>query len=227
MTRKRVLFAVGFLFNILLPWAVYRLSEPRVGDAHAIMICAAVPTAWSLIRFARSRKVDMMSVIVLSGIALSLAALALGGSPKLLLFRESLITGAGGLVLLGSAIVGRPLLVVLMRAALSERSAIEAVVPGGVGARARAQLESYTGKAWFQRLIAATTVFFGLALIAETVVRGVLIFSMPTDRFLLVSPITRNGTAGVLLLWTFVYLLPAVRRNERADDARSERLDHN
>jgi hypothetical protein len=81
-----VLLALGVLFNFLLPWAVYRLSVPHLGETHAIMATAVAPAAWSLAQFARSRKVDAMSGLVLSGIALSLLVLALGGSPKILFF---------------------------------------------------------------------------------------------------------------------------------------------
>ena len=104
ITRKRVVLGLGVLFNFLLPWAVYRLSVPHLGETHAIVATAVAPGVWSLIQFARSREVYAMSVLVLSGIALSLVVLALGGSPKILLFRESLITGLGSLVLIGSAV---------------------------------------------------------------------------------------------------------------------------
>ncbi len=96
------------LFNSILQWAVYRLSVPYLGETHAIIATAVAPTVWSLAQFARSRKLDAMPVLVLSWIALSLLVLVLGGSPKVLLFRETLITGLGGLVLIGSAMIGRP-----------------------------------------------------------------------------------------------------------------------
>jgi hypothetical protein len=98
--RKRLLFGVGLPCNVLLPWLSYRVSEPHIGEAHAIMISAVVPLAWSLFEFARNRKVDVISILVLSGIALSLIAIAFGGSPRLLLFRESLVTGLIGLVMI-------------------------------------------------------------------------------------------------------------------------------
>lgn len=56
------------------------------------------------------------------------------------------------------------------------------------------------------------TVFTGAVLVAETVIRGVLIFSLPTDRVLLLGPLVQYGASGVILLWTFLYFVPAVRR---------------
>ena len=213
-----MLLALSMLFNFILPWAVYRLSVPYLGETHAIMATAVAPTVWSLVQFARSRKLDAMSVLVLSWIVLSLLVLALGGSPKVLLFRETLITGLGGLVLIGSAMIGRPLMLVLVRYAFTSQSGLSTVLPSSVGERARAELESYVDKPWFRRVMAATTAVFGLIIVAETVVLGVLVFSLPTEKVLLTRPIVRNAAAGLVLLWTFLYCLPAVRRGAREDE---------
>lgn len=221
--RKRIWFGLGVVFNFLLPWAVYRLIVPQIGETHAIMASAAVPAAWSLVQFARSRKVDAMSVLVLSGIALSLMAIALGGSPKLLLFRESLITGLIGLVLIGSAIVGRPLMFVMLRAVLNGQS-LDSMFPRGIAVRARGELESYADRPWFQRVMSVMTIVFGLIAVAETAVLCVLVFSLPTDRVLIARPIVRYVTAGLLILWTFLYAMPAVRRGEREDERIEETI---
>jgi hypothetical protein len=204
---------------------VYRLSVARLGETHAIMATAIVPAVWSLVQFARSRKIDAMSALVLSWIALSLVVLALGGSPKVLLFRESLITGLGGLMLIGSAMIGRPLMLVLVRYAFTSQSGLDTVLPSGIATRARTQLESYADKPWFRRVITATTIVFGLILVAETAVLCVLVFSLPTEKVLLTRPIVRNAAAGLLLLWTFLYWLPAVRRGAREDELNTSEPD--
>ena len=213
-----MLLALSMLFNFILPWAVYRLSVPYLGETHAIMATAVAPTVWSLVQFARSRKLDAMSVLVLSWIALSLFVLALSGSPKVLLFRETLITGLGGLVLIGSALIGRPLMPVLVRYAFMSQSGLGTVLQSSVAERARAQLELYADKPWFRRVIAATTVVFGLIVVAETVVLGVLVFSLPAEKVFLTRPIVRNAAAGLVLLWTFLYCIPVVRRGAREDE---------
>ncbi|HET9146963.1 MAG TPA: hypothetical protein VFN77_02830, partial [Acetobacteraceae bacterium] len=61
ITRKRLLFGLEVLFNFLLPWACYRLAKPHWGEVHAIMASAAPPTLWSLIEFARNRRIDAIS----------------------------------------------------------------------------------------------------------------------------------------------------------------------
>ncbi len=228
VARKRLLFGLGLLCNFLLPWGVYRLSEPHFGEAHAIMISAVVPLVWSLIELARNRKVDVISVLVLSGIGLSLVAIAFGGSPKLLLFRESLITGLIGLVMIGSAIIRRPLMRVLVtasaRAFSNPESDMAAVLPNKLFAGAREELESYADKPWFLRIMSVMTVVLGLILVVETAVRSVLIFSLPTEKVLLLGPVVKYSAVGLLMLLTLVYFVPAVRRGERSDEAEASAL---
>lgn len=208
ITRKRLLFGLEVLFNFLLPWVCYRLAKPHWGEVHAIMASAAPPTLWSLIEFARSRRIDAISILVLGGIALSLAGFALGGSPKLLLLRESLITGLIGLVFVGSALIGRPLIYVLARASLSRRSPED-----------RNEFEEESEKPEFRRVMTVMTIVWGLGLVVETGVRTVLVFSLPVGRFLIFGPVVGYATIGLLMLWTFLY----VRRAEQQEAARDER----
>lgn len=208
ITRKRLLFGLEVLFNFLLPWACYRLAKPHWGEVHAIMASAAPPTLWSLIEFARNRRIDAISILVLGGIALSLIGFALGGTPKLLLLRESLITGLIGLVFVGSALIGRPLIYVLARASLSRRSIED-----------RDEFDEQSEKPEFRRVMTVMTIVWGLGLVAETGIRTVLVFSLPVGRFLIFGPVVGYATIGLLMLWTFLY----VRRAEQQEAARDER----
>ncbi|MFT2093780.1 VC0807 family protein [Acidiphilium multivorum] len=194
VTRKRVMMALEILFNFLLPWTVYHFSKPHIGEIHAIMASAAPPIVWSLVEFARHRRVDAISVMVLGGIALSLAGFALGGSPKLLLMRESLVTGLIGFVFIVSALIRRPLIYVLASASLKRQSAEDS-----------AEFESYRHQPGFRRVMTVMTIVWGIGLVVETAVRSVLVFSLPVGRFLIVGPIVGYVTIGLLMLWTFLY----------------------
>lgn len=209
------------LCNFLLPWALYKLSVSHFGETRAIVISAVVPAVWGLVEFAWNRKIDAMSIAVLGGIGLSLVAVALGGSPKTLLFRESLITGLAGLVLVVSALFRRPLLYVviapMVRALTSAQSLAGAVVPARVLARAHEELEAFSGKPWFRRVMTTMTLVTGLIFISETAARSALIFTQPTEKVLLLAPFIQYAAAAFLLLWTFFYLMPAIRRG-RAEE---------
>lgn len=201
VTRKRITIGLEILFNFLLPWVLYRLAKPHLGAIHAIMASAAPPMAWSLIEFARKRRVDAISILVLGGIGLSLLGFALGGSPKLLLMRESLITGLIGVVFVISAIIGRPLMYLLASASLKRQSAEDS-----------AEFETFKDRPGFRRMMSVMTAVWGVGFVIETTIRSILVFSMPVGRFLIVGPIVGYGTIGLLMLWTFLYGRAADKR---------------
>ncbi|HTU82879.1 MAG TPA: VC0807 family protein [Candidatus Acidoferrales bacterium] len=204
-TAGRAFFAIDLAVNFLAPWLLYRASRPHVDETHAIMISACAPAIWGLVQFARSRKVDAFSVLSLGGIALSFAIFALGGSPKVLLMRESLIIGVIGVAFVVSALIGRPLMLELVRGIVNN---------GSVPAAARDELETYASLPWFRRLMTTMTVAFGIFGVIEMGARMTLAFVLPTERYFLVAPIVRYGIAGLMMAWVFFYILPAFRRQK-------------
>lgn len=74
------------------------------------------PILWSLVEFARRRRLDALSVLVVSGIALSLLAMLGGGGARFLQLREKLVTAVIGLLFVGSALISKPLVYELARA---------------------------------------------------------------------------------------------------------------
>jgi len=211
-TRKRIIQVVGAIFNFVLPWALYRLAEPHVSQTHALMVSAAGPAAWSVVQLVRTRQFDTWSLIMLGGLGLSAAAFAVGGSPKMFLFRESLVTGLIGLVLVCSAIIRRPLFYALAAATLRGMSPA-----GGRFARAAAEFESFSGEAWFRHLMTVATLVIGLVGVGETAVRGFLIFTLPSEKVLLLIPLVGYGAAAVLLLFTWLYVVPSIRRGRELE----------
>jgi hypothetical protein len=210
-TRRHVLIGIEIAFNFVLPFVAYELAKPHLGEIRAIMAAAVPPILWILAEFARSRRVDALSILVLGGIALSLAGFALGGSAKLLLLRESLVTGLIGVIFLGSVLIRRPLVYVLARASAARRSAEEHI-----------ELETAKDDPVFRRTMAVMTFVWGSGLVAETGLRGTLVFTLPTGQFLIVSPIIGYGTYGLLILWTFLYVRWAARHQPQEESAIAE-----
>src|SRR5436305_11485521 len=117
---------VEALVNFILPFVIYSYAESRLGDVRALLASSVPPILWSLVEFARHRRLDAVSVLVVSGIALSLLAMIGGGGVRFLQLREKLVTGAIGLVFLGSALIGKPLIYELARASKRRKSEDEA-----------------------------------------------------------------------------------------------------
>jgi hypothetical protein len=191
--------------NFALPFLIYDLSRHRLGDAGALMASSAPPIAWSLIEFARKRRIDAVSMLVIAGIALSLLAFIGGGGARFLQLRENLVNGLIGLVFLGSAAIGRPLIYQLARATMRRRASPEL-----------GEFEALRDNRYFRRSMMVMTVVWGVGLLAQTALACVLVFSLTIHDYLLVSPVLGYGTMGALGLWTFGY----VRAQRRKGAAR-------
>lgn len=194
---------VEVLVNFVLPFLIYDLGRRRWGDVHALLASSGPPIAWSLFEFARKRRVDALSLLVLAGIALSLLAFIGGGSARFLQLRENLVTGLIGLIFLGSAAIGKPLVYQLARATIRRRSAAEAQ-----------SFEALRDNIHFRRVMTLMTLVWGFGLLAQTALACLLVFTLTIHDYLLVNPVFGYGTMGALGLWTWWYSRRARRRGE-------------
>jgi hypothetical protein len=196
---------VEALVNFVLPYAIYSYAEAPFGPVRALLASSAPPILWSLVEFARHRRVDALSMMVLGGILLSLLAMLGGGDVKLLQLREKLVTGLIGLVFLGSALIRRPLIYELARATMQRKSSEEA-----------AAFTALQAHAAFRRTMMAMTLVWGFGLLVDVAVGVALVETISIREYLIVNPILSYGTMGALGLWTFWY----GRRQRRRGEAR-------
>jgi intracellular septation protein A len=204
---------VEALVNFILPFVIYSYAEAPLGDVRALLLSSAPPIAWSLVEFARHRRVDALSVLVVVGIILSLLAMIGGGGSKFLQLRENLVTGVIALVFLGSALIGKPLIYQLARASMMRKSADEA--------QAFEALQVHAG---FRRTMTVMTLVWGLGLLANVAVSVALVFALTIRSYLIVGPIVGYATMGALTLWTFLYGQHARRRGEARRAAMAEQV---
>jgi hypothetical protein len=206
LTRKTLgSIAIELLVNFLLPYVIYVNAEAGIGQVHALLAASLPPIVWSLIEFARKRRVDAVSILVLAGIVLSLLAFFGGGSARFLQLRENLATGLIGLVFLGSAAIGHPLIYQLARAGKLRESPAEA-----------ARFESLRDKQHFRHGMTIMTLVWGFGLLVQTMIACLLVFRMSIRHYLIVSPVLGYGTMGGLALWTFWYVKQMKRRGAAA-----------
>ena len=194
---------VEALVNFILPFLIYTYAQAPLGEVRALLASSAPPILWSLVEFARHRRVDALSLLVLCGIALSLLAMLGGGGVRFLQLREKLVTGIIGLAFVGSALIGKPLIYQLALATKRRKSAGEA--------EEFAALQAYAG---FRRTMVLMTWVWGLGLLADVAVAVVLVFTLSIREYLIVNPILGYGTMGALTLWTVLYGQRARRRGE-------------
>lgn len=198
-------FVLELAVNFLLPWLAYRFALPHTGETGALIASAVPPIVWSLIELARFRRVDALSIMVIAGIVLSVAAMAAGGSPRMLLLRESLVSGAVGVAFLLSLPMRRPLIFHLARATVARE------MEGGAE-RFENLWQTRPSLVSAMRLM---TLVWGVGLTAETALRAWMALTWPIERFLVISPFIGYGIYGGLTLWTLWYR-KAIRRRAEA-----------
>lgn len=201
------------LVNFILPFAIYSYAEAPLGEVQALLASSAPPILWSLFEFARHRRIDALSLLVVGGIVLSLLAMIGGGGVRFLQLREKLVTGLIGLVFLGSALIGKPLVYELARATMRRKSEDEAQ-----------QFEALQVHAGFRRTMTVMTLVWGLGLLADVALAVVLVFTLSIREYLIVNPILGYGTMGALSLWSFLYGQRARRRGDARRAAEAARL---
>jgi len=188
--------AWGIVLNAVVPVILYKLSKRyfSASEFTALAIAATFPIGKSAFDLVRRRQLDPISILVLLGIATDGVAVSLGGSPRLLLVRESMFTGAFGLACFASLMLPRPMMFYFSRYFI---------------AGADPQRQARFNAAWqlpevrfCHRLI---TVVWGSVFVGELILRIILIYMLPAAMVLVISPILIGVLTIVTMLWAFSY----------------------
>src|SRR5689334_14493022 len=101
----------SIVINAALPIVIYWAMKTYANSSDFVaLVASGVPSLIdSIVGVIRRKRIDLLAGIVLFGIITSLATMALGGSPKIYLIRESFFTAAFGLAYLVSLFFPRPL----------------------------------------------------------------------------------------------------------------------
>ncbi|TDC72602.1 hypothetical protein E1193_27355 [Micromonospora sp. KC606] len=191
---KRKLF-VGLLWDVGLPAVVFYVCQALGVDT--VLALAAGGLA-ALIRLGCvatvRRRLDGLAALVGVTFVLLLVVSLLTGNPRILLARESILSGAAGLLLVGSCVIGRPVLYILGRR----------LQPG------KDELLAQWDERWrtqpaFRRHFVLLSAVFGAVLLTESAVRLLLIYLLPIDVMADLSTPLHVGTIALLVGWALWY----------------------
>lgn len=182
------------LLTVLVDFGVpiglyYGLTAAGVDDVLALTAGAAVPAAATLVRFVRTRRVDVLGVFVTVMLVLSIVVSLTSGSARLLLVRDGWLTGVAGLGFLVSLRGRRPLAFGFSRRLLERRSR------GG-----RDWDELWDVEPRFRRIWRVTTMIWGIGLIVDSGVRTLMAYTLPVH----VVPALNGVQYGVFTLLMLV-----------------------
>jgi len=186
----------GIVLNAIIPVVLYKVSRRYLSPSEftALVIASTFPFGKSIFDLVCIGQVDPISIVVLLGLATDGAALLFGGSPRLLLVRESLFTGVFGLSCFVSLLLPRPMMFYFARHFM---------------AGADPQRQARFNAAWqlpevrfSHRLI---TSVWGCVFVGELILRIILINHVPASTVLIVSPILIGSLTIVTMIWAFSY----------------------
>lgn len=186
--------------NFVLPYLVYVQAERAWGPMLAFTAASVPPMLWALLQLAHRRRLDAFSVLALIGIALSVLAYFGCGGVIFLQIRERLVTAAIGLIFLGSAAIGKPLIYQLAHARVRARPAAEANA-----------FDAMRESPVFRRTMTIITLVWGTVLLAEAAVSVGLVFVLSIRQYWVVSSVLGYGTLGITTAWTYRYAYRRLR----------------
>jgi hypothetical protein len=192
---------------------VYYVVRHHVSsDQRALIIAGLFPTAWIVVQWVRTRRLDPVGAIVLAGFAVGvMVSELLGGNAFVLKVRDSGFTVAFGIASLVSLLASRPLMFHIGKA-----------MSAGDDERRRAAYDELWDIAEARRVFRIITVCWGVGLIAEASLRILLAAILPTGPFLAVSPALAFASLGGLFAFTTFYSARARRLTE--DDLAAQGL---
>jgi hypothetical protein len=154
------------------------------------MCTALLPLLENVYTVAHHRRLDVFGAFVLSGLVLTSALVLLGGSPRLILIRESLLGGAFGIAMLASMLFPRPLLYYLVGHFVAGNDPVK-----------RQKFDAKWASKDFRVFIQLMTLVIGVGTLVEAMVRTYLVFHLTTVAFLKVSPFVHYGIVAAIVLW--------------------------
>lgn len=186
----------GIVLNAVIPVILYKLSKRYYSPSEftALVVAALFPIGKSGFELIYRRQLDPISILVLLGIGTDSVALLLGGSPRLLLVRESLLTGVFGLACFFSLLLPRPLMFYFARYFVAGTDPVRQT-------RFNAAWQ-FPEVRFCHRL---TTTVWGCVFVGELVVRIILIYNLPAAVVLVVSPILIGVLTIGTMVWAFAY----------------------
>jgi intracellular septation protein A len=158
-----------------------------------------VAAALTIIEAIRNRRVEIVAVVMFGLFLFGLAATFLTGDPRMLVLKDSVVTGVVALAFIATTLVDRPLLFLLGRK----------FETGGDPVAVAAFEDRYATHAPTRRRFTVLSYAWGLGLLLEAAVRTVLCFTLPIDEMVALSPVLLFGSITVIYLAAKVYLARA------------------
>lgn len=174
---------IGLLWDLGLPAAVYYGAHGLGYEVQTSLVAAAVAALLRLGFVAVvHRRLDAVAAIVGGTFAVLLLISLLTDDPRILLAKESVLSGAAGLLLVGSCLARHPLVYTLARKATE----------------APDWDDRWRTDPSFRRHFTTLSWLFGAVLLLDAIVRLILIYTLPLDTMANLNPVLHLTALALL-----------------------------
>ena len=192
------------IFDVGGPLVLYSLLRSHgFSTVSALVLSGIFPAFGVAMKFVRHRGLDVIGVLVLSGIAVGTVLGLVSHNARLVLLEGSVPTAVFGIVCLASLWWSRPLIY---------RFAVEFMGPDSPRSREFESLWQYES---FRHVFRVMTIVWGLAYLAEAAARVVIVELTSTGTAFAISKVVPYVVTGLLFAWMFAYGSWSKRKGER------------
>jgi intracellular septation protein A len=183
------------IFDIATPLAAYKLLRSAgMSGVTSLVLSGVFPAIPVSIDAIKHRRLEVIGVLVLAGIAVGTVLGLVSHSTRLVLIEGSVPTGVLGAAFLGSLLARQPLMFKFAR---------EFTGPDTAKGQEMTMLwQTYAG---FRRIFRIMTAVWGVGFLIEAALRVVVVFNTSTGTALAISKVTPFVFVAILLAWTFAY----------------------
>jgi hypothetical protein len=198
--RKGKAAALGWLlsigFNVVAPILIYNQARSQgASEFTAILLSGLGPVVDIAIYLAWHRRVDEFAIVSMIFVVLTGAVSLVGPhDARLLLAKDSAVTGLFGLLCLVTLLAPRPLMFYFGRKFATDGTPEQVAWWNG--------LWQYEGFRTVQRNL---TIGWGIGYLVEAAVRIVLVYSLSHGQVVTVNSILPYAVTGGLVFWTITY----------------------
>ena len=191
VTRKALI--LDLFCNMLLPWLGYELLQKYWGfsDFRALLWVTVVPVIYGLAVLVKERRFSLVAGLSLFSLLLSLLSATLSKDIRMLQIRESFCTALFGSLFLGSVLLGRPLIFLMMR---------EQAPAGEARDRVEALMSNPHGRTFINQMSCAV----GGLMVGEFFLKWWMVNHLPIATVLWLGPLVLKVLAALVVLLGFL-----------------------
>jgi intracellular septation protein A len=209
--KNRLLSFLPVILDLVVPTLGYLvLHAAGLGDVWALTIAGSLTGLIAIANSVRRRKVDLLGVLVVAELAASAALAVWTHDARLILARSALYVAIAGVVLLGSALAGRPM----------TYPAASPMATKGDPVRAKAYAAAWVNSAQLRRIHTWLSAFIGIVLLIFAATRIVIIYTTSVA-----EAVWAQEVPGiVMLVLVFLAIRIQVPKLQKIVDAEQHRL---